>query len=105
MAKDLKTTDEFLIYFRRICDINTQKAIALYIGISPQYINDLYHGRRELTQLGEQHLKKLGFECVQSFKQVGFKFDDSDYEKMMKWRESGFLSKWNPPTKQPRVHN
>ena len=48
------------------CLLNSQKKCAAKIGISPQYLSDILHGRREIsgslaTKLGL--VKMVGFKC------------------------------------------
>lgn len=87
----MKTQQEFLEYFRRICDINTKKNIAIHLGITNEFINNLYEGKELLTSLNSEHLRKLGYKTETVFKNVGCAFDDSTYEEIMEWRKENSI--------------
>ena len=53
-------TQEFIAYLQRLAsEVGSQKQLAKQLGVSPAYLGDILHGRREP---GEKILKALGFQ-------------------------------------------
>lgn len=52
------THEQMVDGLRKVAEEKTQKYAAIDLGISPQYFNDLLHGKREIT---ERVAKELGF--------------------------------------------
>lgn len=52
------THEQMVDGLRKVAEEKTQKHAAIDLGISPQYFNDLLHGKREIT---ERVAKELGF--------------------------------------------
>ena len=61
----MKTSTALAAVRRAVASHGTERAAALHLGVSPQYLNDVLHARR---QPGPKLLKALGMEKVVTYK-------------------------------------
>ena len=54
------TCDKALAHLRVLCHKQTQKEVAMKMGVSPQYLNDILYKRRNLAGMDNHALAAVG---------------------------------------------